>query len=147
MGTPLSETVEYYKKINIKDIVVVDTSIENDNSTQVLVESEKKYYVLIPDKSSYSEESRNSDVIRYKICDKTGSAAISFKRRFIIIDNIAQTFYSVLKTDGELECVTSLESILRELGLDEYIREEYALIDLQGLAEKINKNSKTLTFN
>lgn len=145
LGEPLSETREAYKKINIEDIVVVDTSRENGDS--VLVEGEKKYYVLIPYESSSSVESENPDVIHYKICDNTGFGAISLERRFVLIDNVAKTFYAVLKADGELECVSSLENVLMELGLDEYIREEYALIDLQILADQINEKVQTRILN
>lgn len=145
LGTPINEIKEAYKKINIEDIVVVDTSKESGNS--VFVEGEKKFYVLIPYEQSSSIKEENPDVTYYEICDNTGFGAISFERRFVLIDSIVKTFYAVLKTDGELECVSSFENILKEIGLDEYIREEYALIDLQSLAERINEEQKILTLN
>lgn len=145
LGKPLSETNVAYKKININDIVVVDTNKESGDS--VLVEGEKKYYVLIPYKRSSSIETKNLDITYYEICDHTGFASISFERKFVLIDNILKTHYSVLKNDGELECISSFENVLRDLGLDNCIREEYALIDLQILADQINEKQKVLALN
>ncbi len=143
LGTPANEIYEEYKKISIKDIVVVDTSKESGDS--VLVEGEKKYYVLIPYDSGMSTV--RPDVTCYEICDHTGFGNISFDRKSVRIGNIVKTFYYVFKFDGELECVSSLENVLKEIGLEEYIREEYALIDLQNLAHKINEKQKVLTRN
>ncbi len=145
LGVPLSETTEMYKKININDIVVIDTNKESGDS--VLAQSEKRYYVLIPHERPANMETENLDVAYYEICDHTGFASISFERKFILIDNILKTHYAVLKTDGELECVSSFENILMDLGLEDCIREEYALIDLQILADRINEKQKVLVLN
>lgn len=144
-GESLSEIREAYRKINIEDIVVVDTTKESGDS--VLVEGEKKYYVLIPYEQSSSIKTANPDVTYFEICDNTGFGAISFERKFIVIDNILKTFYAVLKTEGELECVSSFEDVLREIGLDDCIQNQYALIDLQILADKINEKQKVLSLN
>lgn len=145
LGTPINEIKEAYKKVSIGDIIVVDTSKENGNS--VLVEGEKRFYVLIPYEQSSGIKEENPDVTYYEICDNTGFGSISFERKFIVIDNILKTFYAVLKTDGELECVSSFEDVLREIGLDDCIQNEYALIDLQILADKINEKQKVLSLN
>lgn len=145
LGTPINEIREAYKKVSIEDIIVVDTSKESGDS--VLVEGEKRFYVLIPYEQSSSIKEENPDVTYYEICDNTGFGAISFERKFIVIDNVLKTFYAVLKTDGEFECVSSLEDVLQEIGLEEYIRKEYALIDLQNLTNKINEKQKVLSLN
>lgn len=144
LGIPLSETDENYKKINIEDIVVIDTSRENENSL-VLIPSEKRYYVLIP-YEPLAESDNPSNEVYYKICDETGLCSISYDDKIVKIDNILKRFYAVAQTDGELECVTSLENVLKELELDDFIQEEYALIDLRNLANKIDKKTKGLSI-
>jgi len=145
LGTPINEIKEDYKKISIEDIVVVDTSKESGES--VLAEGEKRFYVLMPYEQSSSIKAENPDVKYYEIYDNTGFGAISFERKFVVIDNVFETFYAVLKTDGELECVSSLEDVLKENGLEDNIREKYALMDLQIISDKINEKQKSLILN
>lgn len=145
LGTPINEIREAYKKVSIEDVIVVDTSKESGDS--VLVEGEKKYYVLMPFEMTETVRTANPDMTYYETCDHNALGAISFERSYVRIDNLGKTFYYVYKTDGELECVSSFEDVLRELGLDDCIRDEYALIDLQILADKINEKQKSLILN
>lgn len=145
LGEPASEIREANRKISIEDIIVVDTSKESGDS--VLVASEKKYYVLIPYEMSPSVKTSNPDMTYYETCDHNALGGISLERGYIRIDNLSNTFYCLYKTDGELECISSLKDVLQEIGLDEFIREEYALIDLQILANQINEKQKVLNLN
>lgn len=140
LGTPINEVRDAYKKINMEDIIVIDTSIENGND--VLVDSDKRFYVLIPYEVSNANGDKNTKY--YRICDDSGFASINLERKYILIDNVYKTFYAVLKTEGEINCIRTLDNVLSELGLDSSIRDQYALIDLQVLADKINKEGKVL---
>ncbi len=91
LGTPINEIMESYKKINIKDIVVIDTSKESGDS--VIVDSDQKYYVLIPDDMQSSIKEKHPNVTYYEICDHTGFGKISFDRKSIRIDNLMKIFY------------------------------------------------------
>ncbi len=144
LAEPHNETREADRKVNIKDIIVVDTTKESGDS--VLVASEKKYYVLIPFEMSESIKTANPETSYYETCDHKALGAISFERGYVRIDNFGKTFYYLYKIDGELECVSTFEELLREIGLEDCIREEYALIDLQILTNKINEKQKVLSF-
>ena len=140
LGTPINEVRDAYKKINMEDIIVIDTNIESGND--VLVDSEKRFYVLIP----YYASNTNGDINTkyYQICDNSGFASINLEKKYVLIDNIYKTFYAVLKNDGEINCIKTLDNVLDELGLDSSIRDRYALIDLQVLADRINQEEKIL---
>lgn len=145
LGEAPDEIRESNRKINMEDIIVVDTTKESSDS--VLVASEKKYYVLLPYEMLPSVKTANPDMTYYETCDHNALGAISLERGYVRIDNFAETFYYLYKMDGKLECISSLKDVLQEIGLDEFIQEEYALIDLQILANKINEKQKVLAFN
>jgi len=142
----VSETSVSCQKIRLEDIVVVDTSKESGDS--VLIEAEQRYYVLIPGEPSPIQKIEGSDDKYYKTCDGTKSCGIYAMSTMIwILDiNSNHTVYTVVKDYGELECITSFENALRENGLEDNICEEYSLIDLQILAEKINEKQEVLTL-
>lgn len=132
-------------KIALKDIVVVNTSKENSDS--VLINEGKQYYILLPYNMDVDMKDTNFDKSYYETSDHSALAAISIEHGYIKIDNLMKTFYAVLKNDGELECISSLESALHEIGLDNYISDEYSLVDLKLLEEKMNQKEKDLVLN
>ncbi len=132
-------------KIALKDIIVVNTSIENNDS--VIVNEGKQYYILLPYDMNIDMEDTNFDKLYYETSDHSAFAAISIEHGYVKIDNLMKTFYAVLKDDGKLECVSSLESALREIGLDNYIFDEYSLIDLQLLEDKMNQKENNLVLS
>lgn len=132
-------------KIALKDIVVVNTNKENGDF--VLENDGKQYYILLPYNMNIDIKDTNFDKLYYETSDHSAFAAISIEHGYIKIDNLMETFYAVLKDDGELECVSSLESALREIGFDNYIFDEYSLIDLQLLEDKMNQKEKNLVLS
>lgn len=135
--TSINDKLGYYKKISIKDIVVVDTSKENGDLT--VNEGEQRYYILIPCDGPVST------IKYYETWDHSRYAQII--PNGVRIESLSKIYYSVLNPDGEIDCIFSLEDILREKGLDEHIAEEYARIYLQTLECKLNEEQKTLILN
>lgn len=142
LGKSVSETSQMYKRININDVIVIDTTKET--SDEVLVNNGEKYYVLIPSERKCDNE--KFPVIYYDVCNyvPAKSAAISVNGNYALVDDALKTYYAATNQEGKLESLSSLDSVLRDCGLDDYIRDEYALIDLEDLAVKINEKQKQL---
>ena len=142
LGKTISETSQQYKKINVKDIIVIDTTKENND--EVLVDNGEKYYILIP--SERKCDSEKFPVIYYDVCNyvPAKSASISVNGNYALVDDYLKTYYAAISQEGKLESLSSLGEVLRDCGLDDYIRDEYALIDLQDLAIRINEKQKQL---
>lgn len=134
LRNPFSEGKKQYQRINIEDIIVIDTSKESGDS--VLIEADRSYYILIPNSLLEDTDSIN----RYEVCNGT-YASIHSEKKFIKVGSV----YAVLKDDGELECIRPLDDVLREISLEDEIREDYAFIDLENLEYRINQKQNVLT--
>lgn len=138
------EKTDDCRKIDIEDVVVIDTSKDSDDAT--VTEREEKYYVLMPLEASKNMTTSKSSATYYETCDHNALGAISFELGYVTIENSANTLFHVYRPDGELECVSSLKDILQEIGLDDCIQEAYTPADLQILNDRLNEKQKVLSF-
>lgn len=131
---------EEHKKVSAEDILVIDTTKED--SDYVIVGSEQQYYVLIPYEMSEDIKEQHPSRIYYEICDHSGLCGLSEEEGYVRIDNFVRDYYYVYKPTGGLEGISSFNTVLEENGLGDAISDEYELLDLQVLADKINNKGK-----
>lgn len=127
------------EQINANDIIVIDTNKDNMDSVIKSSESDKKYYILVFDENRNIYD--NPILIYYNTCNNDGTAMITPEKDMVLIRTLETIPFSATKRNNssKLECILTLKDALQEIGMDDFLKEEYSINELQTLENTMNE--------